>query len=110
MHAFVICEQAPKPDDIVPGFTFVTGGIEAALDQARHEAGDKDVWVMGGANIAQQFVKAGLLDELHISIAPVLFTGGRRLFENLGDTSIELEALNTVQTPQATHIAYRVKK
>jgi len=64
-------------------FTFVTDGIESALGQAQAAAGDKDVAVGGGASVVQQYLKAGLLDELQIHLAPVLLGGGVRLFDNL---------------------------
>jgi dihydrofolate reductase len=108
--AFVLCKQMPEQKDIVPGFTFVTDGIESALAQAKQAAGDKNVWVMGGANIAQQYLKAGLLDELHLNIAPVIFTKGRRLFENIGSEHISLETIQNIHTPAADHIFYRVVK
>lgn len=106
MPAFVLVEKVPE--FIVEGFTFVTDGIESALRQAREAAGDKDVWVMGGANVAQQFIKAGLLDEIQITIAPMLLGEGLRLFESTG--SVKLEHIGVVQTPAATHITYKVVK
>lgn len=95
---------------VVDGFTVVNDGIESALKQASAVAGDKSVWIMGGANMIQQYLKAGLVDELHIHIAPVLFGEGTRLFDNLGADHVELELLENLQTPGATHLRFRVMK
>ena len=91
-------------------FTFVTDGIESALEQARAAAGDKDVALGGGASVAQQYLEAGLLDEFQIHIAPVLLGGGVRLFENLGPEHIELECTRVIESPAVTHLKYRVVK
>src|SRR5438132_14411291 len=72
-------------------FTFVTDGIESALEQARAAAGDKDVSLAGGADVAQQYLRAGLLDELQIHVAPLLLGGGVRLFDDLGAEPIALQ-------------------
>ena len=88
-------------------FTFVTGGIESALEQARAAAGDKDVSVSGGANVIQQLVTAGLLDEIQLHIAPVLLGDGRRLFDGFDTGTIELERLRVVDSPSVTHLQYR---
>ena len=89
-------------------FTFVTDGIESALEQARAAAGDKDVSIGGGANVAQQYLKAGLLDEIQIHVAPLLLGGGIRLFDQLGDAKIELEKTRVIDSPQVTHLSFRV--
>jgi len=91
-------------------YTFVTGGIEAALEQARAAAGEKGVTVMGGAETGQQFLRAGLVDELSIHLVPVLFGSGTRMFDNLGDQHLQLEPAETIQTAAATHLRYRVAK
>jgi dihydrofolate reductase len=91
-------------------FTFVTDGIESALEQARAAAGDKDVAVGGGADVAQQYLKAGLLDELQIHIVPVLLGGGVRLFDNLDPDDVELEVTGVIESPAVTHVRYRVVK
>lgn len=91
-------------------FTFVTDGIESALAQARAAAGDRDVCVMGGAGIAQQYLAAGLIDELHLHLAPVLLGAGTRLFEPLGAERIELECTRLIASPGATHLRFRVVK
>lgn len=91
-------------------FAFVNDGVESALAQARAAAGDKNVAVGGGANTIQQFLKAGLLDELQIHFAPVLFGGGIRLFNGLGTEHIELETTRVVESPGVTHLKFRVVK
>jgi dihydrofolate reductase len=105
---YVLSHDMPEkvPDGGV--YTFVTDGIEAALAQARAAAGDKDVTVMGGADTGQQYLRAGLVDELSIHLVPVLFGSGTRMFEHLGDQHLQLEHAGTVQTAAATHLRYRV--
>jgi dihydrofolate reductase len=88
-------------------FVFVTGGIEAALEQARAAAGDKDVSVGGGASIIQQYLRAGLLDELQIHVAPVLLGSGVRLFEPLGIEPVALQTDRVLSSPYATHLRFR---
>jgi dihydrofolate reductase len=88
-------------------FTFVTDGIEAALEQARTAAGDKDVALAGGASVAQQYLAAGSLDELQIHVAPVLLGGGVRLFDRLGIEATELEVTRVIASPSVTHLRYR---
>ena len=87
-------------------FHFVTDGIESALKQARDAAGDRSVAVAGGASTVQQFIRAGLLDELNLHIAPVILGAGERLLENVGDPT--LEPGNVRSSPRATHITYRI--
>ena len=89
-------------------FNFVTDGIEAALEQARAAAGDKDVLLAGGASIVQQYLKAGLLDELQIHIAPVLLGDGTSLFDRLGIEPLGLEATRVIASPSVTHLRFRV--
>jgi dihydrofolate reductase len=90
-------------------FTFVTEGIEAALEQARTAAGDQDVGIGGGASVAQQYLKAGLLDEMVLHVAPVLMGAGVRLFENhLDDGQVELECTQVIQSPAVNHLRYRI--
>jgi dihydrofolate reductase len=91
-------------------YTFVTDGVHSAVAQARSAAGNRDVVVNGGANATQELLKAGLLDELHIHLAPVLLKRGIRLFDHLGDEHIQLEAMEAVHTPTVTHLRYRVVK
>lgn len=89
-------------------FTFVDDGIDSAVRQAKAAAGDKDVTVMG-AETAQQVLKAGLADELHITLVPVLLGGGARLFDSIGDEQIELTRTRTVETAVATHLWFSVQ-
>lgn len=91
-------------------FTFVTDGIESAVAQAKAAAGDKNVSVSGGANVIQQLIKAGLLDEIQIHVAPVLLGDGRRLFADMGNEHIELEPTRVIDSPAVTHLQYRVVK
>ena len=92
-------------------FTFVTDGIEAALEQARAAAGDKDVAVGGGANVAQQYLRAGLLDELQLHVAPLLLGDGVRLFEHhVASGQVELECTRVIESAAVTHLRYRVQR
>jgi dihydrofolate reductase len=91
-------------------FTFVTDGIEAALDRAQSAAGDRDVAVAGGASLLQQYLEAGLVDEMQIHVAPLLLGGGVRLFDNLGVEQPELEATRVIDSPSVTHLKFRVVK
>ena len=88
-------------------FTFITTGIEHALIEAKAAAGNKNVLVMGGANVAQQYIRTRLFDELWIHIAPVLLGDGVRLFEHLGRDHIELERISLVGTQGMTHMKFR---
>jgi dihydrofolate reductase len=90
-------------------FIFVTDGMESALQQAQAAAGEKGVGLMG-ANISQQYLKAGLVDEMQIHVANVLLGAGRPLFANIGDTPIKLERMRVIATPAVTHLKYRVAK
>jgi dihydrofolate reductase len=105
---FVVTHKAPaqSPDGGV--YTFVTGGLESALAQARAAAGDKNISIMGGASLGQQYIAAGLIDEIQIHLVPVLFGSGTRMFEQLGDEHIRLEPVEVIDTPAATHLRYRV--
>jgi dihydrofolate reductase len=88
-------------------YTFVTDGVESAVEQARAAAGDRDVSVAGGASVAQQVLGAGLLDELEIHLVPLLLGGGTRLLDGL-DPSIRLERVRVIDSPAVTHLRYRV--
>ena len=90
-------------------FYFVTDGIESAIAQAKEIAGEKTV-ALHGASSVQQALKAGLLDEFHMSIAHVLLGEGVRLFDHLGPSPIHLEHMRTLETPGATHLSFRVVK
>ena len=89
-------------------FHFVTDGIESALEQARAAAEDKDVLLWGGGHTIQQYLAAGLLDELELHVVPVLLGGGARIFDNLGDAKVQLEQIRAVEAPGVTHLTYRV--
>lgn len=90
-------------------FTFVTDGVESAVAQAKQLAGEKDVAV-SSANIMQQCLKTGLLDEITIDLVPVLLGAGLRLFDHLGNQPIELEQLHIIAGTGVTHLRYRVVK
>jgi dihydrofolate reductase len=90
-------------------FTFVTDGVESAVEKAKQAAGDKDVAV-GAASVVQQCIGAGLLDEIHIDLVPVLLGGGVRLFEHLGTGPIDLERTEVIEAPGVTHLTFRVVK
>jgi len=95
-------EDAPADD----GFTFVNG-LDESITRARDAAGSKDVFIMGGADVIRQALRAGVVEELSISIAPVVLGGGKRLFDGF-DQPVSLEHLRLLQSPFATHITYRV--
>ena len=90
-------------------FTFVTDGVESAIKQAKAAAGDKNVAV-ATATITQQCLKAGLLDEINIDLAPVILGNGIRLFDNLGPEPLELESIRVIEAPGVTHLGFRVLK
>ena len=89
-----------------PTFYFVNDGIERALQQARASAGDRDIRISGGADVIQQYLSWGVVDEIEIALTPVLFCGGRRLFENISETVPGYRIDNILPTPLATHIRY----
>jgi len=91
-------------------FTFVTDGVESAIAKAKAAAGDKHVMVVGGANTAQQCLRAGLVDEIHIGIVPVLFGEGLRFFEPGGNEQMELERTRVLESPTRTDLWFRVVK
>jgi dihydrofolate reductase len=107
---FVVTHHPRDPVEMegATTFHFVTDGIESALEQARQAAGDKDVLVFGGGQIIQQYLAAGLLDELELHVVPVLLGGGSRIFDNLGDAGVQLEQVRAVEAPGVTHLKYRV--
>jgi dihydrofolate reductase len=112
MPVFVVTHQ-PRERLVKEGgttFTFVTDGIESALEQAKVAAGDKNVNIAGGADTVQQFIRAGLLDELEIHLAPLLFGEGIRLFDKIGPQHVELENMRVVASPKVTHLRFRVVK
>ena len=90
-------------------FSFVTEGIESAITQAKTAAGNRDVNVIGAASTAQQCLRAGLADELHIDIMPVLLGAGLRLFEDLSAKEIQLERMRVMKLPAGrTHLRFRI--
>jgi len=106
---FVLTHHAREPLHLGGGsFTFVTDGIEVALAQASEVAGVKDVLVAGGASLAQQYLAAGLLDELQIHVVPLFLGDGVRLFDQI-DPTVDLELTRVIESPTVTHLRYRVK-
>jgi dihydrofolate reductase len=100
-------------DTLVKGdtsFEFVTGGIADALERARAAAGEKNVIVMGGADLLRQYLEAGLVDELTLTIAPVLLAGGKRLFEGVARTDLGFERTAVIESPFATHLRFGVRE
>lgn len=102
-----------KPPDQYVGAgtdgTVITDGIQSALEQARAVAGDRNIAV-GSADVAQQYLKAGLLDEIHVNLVPILLCDGVRLFANLEDRKFDLECTRVVESDGVTHLRYRVVK
>jgi len=111
MPVFVLTHHPRDPLSMQGGttFFFVTAGIQSALQQAREAAGGKDILIGGGANAAQQYLAAGLLDEMELHVVPLILGGGARLLDNLGK-EIELEPLRTVEGPGVVHLKYRIAK
>jgi dihydrofolate reductase len=107
---FVLTHQPRKPLPMEGGttFTFVTDGIESALRQARSAAGDRDIQIAGGAHAVQQYLRAGLLDELYLHVVPVVLGAGERLLENVGDPA--LKPVEVIASAAVTHIRYRVTR
>lgn len=103
---FFILTHRPESTSERGGFTFVDG-LDDAVERAREAAGERDVFVMGGADVIRQALRAGYIEELSISVAPVVLGGGKRLFDGFTET-VALEHLRVLQSPFATHISYRV--
>jgi dihydrofolate reductase len=105
---FVLSHHAREPLAMQGGttFTFVSEGIESALEQARAAAGEDDIAIAGGASTVRQYLAAGLLDELYLHIVPVVLGAGERLLENVGDPT--LEPVEVIASPAVTHVKYRV--
>jgi dihydrofolate reductase len=112
MPVFVLTHHTREPLVKQGGttFTFVTDGIESALAQAQAAAGDKDVSLAGGANVIQQALRAGLVDQIQLHVVPLLLGDGVRLFDNLEGAQIELEPTRVIDSPTVTHLTYRVVK
>jgi dihydrofolate reductase len=107
---YVLTHYAREPLEMQGGttFHFVTDGIESAVAQAREAAGERNVSLAGGASVAQQCMRAGLLDELQLHVAPVLLGDGERLFDGVSSADVELEGTDVVDAPGVTHLTYRV--
>jgi dihydrofolate reductase len=107
---FVLTHHEREPEEKQGGttFIFVTDGIESALEQARAASGEKDISLGGGADVAQQYLAAGLIDELNLSVVPVLLGDGTRLFNNLDGVDATLELARVVDAPGVTHLQYRL--
>jgi dihydrofolate reductase len=107
---FVLTRHPREPLAMQGGttFTFVTDGIESALAQAREAAGDADVAIAGGAGTVNQYLAAGLIDELRLHVAPVVLGAGERLFQGVAD--VDLERLDVSGTDLVTHLSYRVPR
>jgi dihydrofolate reductase len=103
-------EREPLVKEGGTTFTFVTDGIESALEQAKDAAGDKDVTLGGGAEVAQQYLAAGSIDELQLSVVPVLLGGGARLFEDGAGAGLKLAPTLVVEAPGVTHLRYEVSR
>jgi dihydrofolate reductase len=106
---FVLTHHEREPLELSDTtFTFVTDGIQSAMDQARAAAGDKDVFIGGGAKTINQYLAAGLVDELELHVVPMLLGGGERLFEGVGP-GVKLELIRAIEAPGVTHLKYRVE-
>jgi dihydrofolate reductase len=110
MSVFVLTHHEREPLTLADTtFTFVTDGIESALEQARAAAAGKDILIGGGADVNNQYLDAGLVDELELHVVPLLLGGGARLFDRLGP-ELELEQVRAIEAPGVTHLKYRVVK
>lgn len=110
MPVFVLTHHAREPLEMEGGttFHFVTDGVKSALSQAKRVAGAKDVLIMGGANTIQQFLAAGLVDELNVSMVPLLLGAGERMLDNLGESLPRFEQMRVIEGPGVVHLRYRV--
>ena len=108
---FVLTHHAREPLKMegATTFHFVTDGIESALAQAKDAAQGRDIWLAGGASVVNQFLAAGLVDEIDISIAPVIIAGGERLFQGLQRGALKLKQIRVIDAPSVTHIKYKVR-
>lgn len=106
---FVVTHEARDPLKMKSDtFTFVSDGLHSALRQARQAAGDRSVLIMGGPTTGRQFIRAGLVDEIHVQLVPVFLGTGIRLFDDLGTDHIELERTAVIESPHVTHLRFRV--
>jgi dihydrofolate reductase len=105
---FVLTHHEREPLELEgTTFTFVTDGIESALEQAKQAAGDQDVALGGGADVAQQYLSAGLIDELQLNVVPVLLGSGTRLFDKGAGADLDLEQVEAIEAPGVVHLRYR---
>lgn len=109
--SFVLTHHPRAPQEMEGGttFHFVTGGIHEALDQARSAANGKDIRIGGGASTIQQYLRAGLIDEMHLAIAPILLGRGERLFEGVDLPALGYQCVQSVATEKATHVVLRAR-
>ncbi|MAS33137.1 MAG: deaminase [Anaerolineaceae bacterium] len=112
MPVFVVTHEEKEALPMQGGttYTFVTDGIEAALELGRAAAGERNVGIWGGADIIRQYLKAGLLDEMRLHLVPIFLGGGVRLFDGLDPAGIELRKMSSIETPGATHFRFEVVK
>jgi dihydrofolate reductase len=110
LPVFVLTNHEREPLEMLGGnsFTFVTGGIQAALDLAREAAGGKDVSLAGGGTVARRYLAAGLLDEVAIHLVPALLGSGVRLFDGPELAAVRMEQVSALEAPGVTHLKYRV--
>jgi dihydrofolate reductase len=110
MPVFVVTHHEREPLTLTDTtFTFVTDGIEVALEQAKQAAGDQDVLIGGGADVINQYLAAGLVDEIEVHVSPLVLGDGARLFDDVGP-DLRLEQLRAVEAPGVAHLKYRVVK
>jgi dihydrofolate reductase len=110
MPVFVLTHHEREPLTLGDTtFTFATDGIESALEQARKAAGDQDVTLGGGAEVARQYLSAGLVDQLQLNVVPVLLGDGARLFEGGAGAGLDLEQILVVEAPGVTHLRYAAR-
>jgi dihydrofolate reductase len=110
-HAVFVLTHHPRDPLEMTGdttFHFVSDGIESALEQARAAAQGQDIWLAGGASVVNQYLAARLVDEMDVSIAPVILGAGERIFEGLSSDTLRLEQIRAVDAPGVTHIKYQV--
>ena len=108
-HPVFVLTHHPREPLVMQGgttFHFVTDGIQSALEQAHAAAGDQDVWLAGGAKAAQQYLAAGLVDEMELHVAPILLGAGERLYDGLGDDLHGLTLVRTVGAPGVAHLKF----
>lgn len=109
MPVFVLTHHEREPLQLAETtFTFVADGIESALEQAREAAGEEDVSIGGGAEVAREYLAASLVDQMQLNVVPILLGGGARLFEDGAGAGLDLEPILVIDTPDVTHLRYGV--